>query len=286
MKKVYLTKGLPASGKSTWAKAEVEKYPGRYKRVNKDDLRAMLDVSRWSKKNEKFVLETRNEIIRRTLAAGFHVIVDDTNLHPKHLTDIQELVKGQAEVIVRDFTFETPETCIERDLKRPNSVGSKVIWRMYNQFLKPKEEEVEPYPYIPELPDCIICDLDGTLCKLVDRGPFDVMRCYTDEVNAPVKSVLDEYSKKGVKIVLMSGRDGSSHEMTCKWLRDNNIVYDYLYQRPAGERIKDSVLKREFFDAFVREQYNVLFCLDDRNQVVDLWRSLGLTCFQVAPGDF
>ena len=44
MIKVILAKGLFASGKSTWAKNVILKKPNSYKRVNKDDLRLMLDV--------------------------------------------------------------------------------------------------------------------------------------------------------------------------------------------------------------------------------------------------
>ncbi|MFN5657022.1 MAG: AAA family ATPase, partial [Pseudanabaena sp.] len=54
---VYFTIGLPASGKSTWAKEKVNKSPNIIKRVNKDELRAMLDNSYFSKGNEKFVLD-------------------------------------------------------------------------------------------------------------------------------------------------------------------------------------------------------------------------------------
>lgn len=49
---------------------------------------------------------------------------------------------------------------------------------------------------------------------------------------------------------------------------------------------KDVVIKRELFDRYIRDNYQVLFVLDDRNQVVDMWRELGLKCLQVAPGDF
>ena len=49
--KLIMTKGLPASGKSTWAKQYLDDNPGT-KRVNKDDLRAMLDNGKWSKRNE------------------------------------------------------------------------------------------------------------------------------------------------------------------------------------------------------------------------------------------
>jgi predicted ABC-type ATPase len=67
MTTLYMTKGLPGSGKTTWAKEMVSKSKGSVKRVNKDDLRAMLDAGEWSKENEKFVLKVRDFIIEKAL---------------------------------------------------------------------------------------------------------------------------------------------------------------------------------------------------------------------------
>ena len=143
MAEVILTRGLPASGKSTWAKAQLDAHPGRCKRVNKDDLQAMLDNGRWNKQNEKLVLQVRDNIIRASLERGCHVIMDDTNLSPRHERRIRQLVAefnkehGEShEVCIRDFTDVPLETCIERDAKRDRPVGEKVIRGMYRQFLK------------------------------------------------------------------------------------------------------------------------------------------------------
>lgn len=56
--------------------------------------------------------------------------------------------------------------------------------------------------------------------------------------------------------------------------------------RPEGDIRKDSIVKREIFENYIRDYYNIQFVLDDRNQVVEMWRSLGLKCLQVAEGDF
>jgi len=183
MLKIILTKGLPASGKTTWAKDFIHErlvsHNEKWKRINKDDLRAMLDNSKWSKQNEQFVLESRDFLVTTALLHGFNVIIDDTNLHPKHeqaMRDLADLMRNknekiktshplEIEVEIKDFTDVDPKICIERDLKRSNSVGSKVIMQMYNQFIKPKPLIVKNNP---KLPDCIVCDLDGTLC-LSDR---------------------------------------------------------------------------------------------------------------------
>ena len=55
MKKILILRGLPASGKSTFARNLLTENPHAWKRLNKDELRAMLDNSVHSVPNEKFV---------------------------------------------------------------------------------------------------------------------------------------------------------------------------------------------------------------------------------------
>jgi predicted kinase len=280
MKKVYMTLGLPASGKTTWAKQKLDKTPNMIKRINKDDLRAMLDNSYWSKGNEKFVLEVRDTLIMAALENGKHVIVDDTNLHPKHEIHIRELVKGLAEVEIVDFRQVTPEICIERDRKRPNSVGEKVIRQMYAQFIAPPQVQ---YAYDPARIDAVICDLDGTLALLNDRNPYDAAKCEQDLVNEPVRSIL---KNSGYKVILVSGREDKYKPQTLAWLSRHDIEFSELHMRVSGDDRKDSIVKQEIYENLISPLYNVMFVLDDRNQVVDMWRSQGLTCLQVNYGDF
>lgn len=280
MKKVLLTKGLPASGKSRWALEEIEKYPGRYKRVNKDDLRAMIDGGKWSKGNEQFILKVRNALILSALQEGYHVIVDDTNLHPKHEQAIRELVKGLAVVEIQDFTDVLLETCIERDRKRPNYVGEQTIRKMHRDFLQNKPPTIE---HNSELLDAVICDLDGTLALMNGRNPYDASKCENDSINEVVRSILVSCS---AYVILVSGRGEQHRPQTEQWLMKHAIVYSHLFMRPDGDNRKDAIIKREIYEQHILNHYNVTFVLDDRNQVVELWRSLGLTCLQVADGDY
>ncbi len=128
--KVILTKGLPGSGKSTWAKEQMHQCPGCYKRVNKDDIRGMLDDGVYSPENEELVRNVRDAAILLAMHAGYVVIVDDTNINPTHVQQIQALVLGQAEAEIQDFTNVPLEVCIERDRNRPNPVGEQAIRRM------------------------------------------------------------------------------------------------------------------------------------------------------------
>jgi len=279
MKEVIMTKGLPGSGKTTWAKRMVDEETNVYKRINKDDLRAMLDNGNFSKANEKLIIKVRDQLILAALENGNHVIVDDTNLAPKHEAHIRQLIKGKAELIIEDFTWVPLETCIMYDLKRPNSVGSKVIKRMYRQFL----EEPEVYEEDEDLPRAIIVDIDGTLAKMNDRSPYDWHKVGEDSCNLIVEDIIHKYDGE---VILMSGRDGVCYDLTEDWLGKHGIGYHKLFMRPEGNIEKDSIIKRRMFDENIRGKYYIDFVLDDRNQVVDMWRGMGLTCLQVAEGDF
>ena len=279
MAKLLMLRGLPASGKTSWAIALIDKEPGKYKRVSKDALRLMLDNNRWSKKNESFILALRNTIVVESLKKGWNIIVDDTNLNPIHQEVLQELAKeNDAEFIIQDFTNISVEECIKQDQKRENYVGEKVIRDMYNQFLKPKSSKIEK---LPGLKDAIICDLDGTLCLLDGRNPYD-RDFENDQENPAVMDILRHHTN----IIFVSGRSDKFRDVTQKWLDDRGLELFPLCMRKEGDIRKDSIIKQEIYEEHIKGKFNVSYVLDDRDQMVRMWRDLGLTCFQVASGDF
>jgi predicted kinase len=285
MKTIYVMKGLPASGKSTWAKATVGQNPGAYKIINKDSLRAMLDAGKHTGAMEGFVIKARNLLLRAALDDGKHVVVDDTNLNPIHERAIRDIAKeyaGQVRVEVVDFTHISPQECIERDLKRCPSVGSKVIWDMYNKWLRtaPVVRETDP-----TLPTAIMVDIDGTLAWKGDRDVYDASKAYLDTLNPAIAAIVRSVSPH-VTRVIMSGRQEVHRDVTEEWLRANDIPFNEIHMRATGDQRKDSIVKRELYETHIEGKYNVLFVLDDRNQVVDMWRSLGLQCLQVAEGNY
>lgn len=129
MPSVIILKGLPGSGKSTWARAYCADHPNTC-RVNKDDLRAMLHGSAYTPGNESLVVRARDVLISQALQFGWTVVVDDTNLQPYHEQQIRTLASvfgAGVEVI----TFDTPiEECIRRDAQRDRPVGEVVIRQM------------------------------------------------------------------------------------------------------------------------------------------------------------
>ena len=148
-------------------------------------------------------------------------------------------------------------------------------------------------------PKAIIFDIDGTLAirdKGPDgRGPYDWDRVGEDLPNEPVMLVAsmlaiatDFYSAARVEILFFSGRDERCREQTEMWL-DHHFGSGYkLYMRPAKHNGPDDELKRDFCEA-VSQFYDIAAVFDDRNRVVDMWRSNGVTCMQVCSredGDF
>lgn len=280
--KLILTRGLPASGKSTWAKKMVDEQG--FKRVNKDDIRAMLDNGNWNHKNESLVIDIRDYIVGLCLGKGYDVIVDDTNLNPTHFNHLKELFKDQLDVIdleVKDFDVPLEE-CIRRDIGRPNTVGEKVIKKMYRQYLAPKVEKPE---LIPGKPFAIICDLDGTLALFGDKDPYN--RDFTkDDLNEPVANLVKLLAKTGKSVIYVSGRSHKYFHQTASWLSEHDLPNGETFMRADNDFRKDFIVKQELYEKNIKGNYNIEFVLDDRNQVVELWRSLGLTVFQVAEGDF
>jgi predicted kinase len=299
MQNILLLKGLPASGKSTWAITEVKNNPNKYKRINKDDLRAMLDASYWSRSNEEFILKIQEHIISAALKNGKDIIIDDTNLDDKHFNRICLV----AESSNRDITISEKyfpidlNLAIERDSKRANPVTEKVIRGFYNRYIKNKTiserskcftaKYTKKYEFNNELSNAIICDLDGTLALLNGRSPYDASSCEEDLVNESVLETLISMYEAGYSIIFVSGRDGK-YELQTKAFLKKHISFPYvLFMRKSGDQRPDQTIKREIFEDHIRDKFNVLFVIDDRPKVVRMWRhDLGLTAYQLNDVEF
>lgn len=140
------------------------------------------------------------------------------------------------------------------------------------------------------LPPAWIVDIDGTVAlghfgEPGRRGPFDWDRVGEDDPNIPVIRVVNAVAEHDA-IVFLSGRSEVCRDQTAAWLRGNGVATGMLYMRPADDYVPDAALKRELLWNRIAPQWNVLGVIDDRDQTVAMWRQVGLTCLQVAPGDF
>lgn len=289
-RKVIIMKGLPGSGKSTFARNLLSEHPYTFKRINRDELRMMFDNGITNRGNEKFIKKIRDILIMEALKDGKSVIVDDTNLSPRSHLRIEQLVLEynktfEQAVKVEIHEMETSITeCIARDSERTNRVGEKVIRDMYRQFYSDENLYAQQDE---QLPKAICCDLDGTLALLNGRDPYMAKACIKDILNKPVAHVLKSYKAMGYHIILLSGRFGTYRSETESWLKEHGIAYDLLVMRDEKDQRKDAIVKREFFEQYVLGKFYVEFILDDRNQVVNMWRDeLKIPCFQVNFGDF
>ena len=138
------------------------------------------------------------------------------------------------------------------------------------------------------LPAAIICDIDGTLAHISDgRSPYDASRAMNDSLDDAIASIIDMYYAHDYKIIILTGRSAEHLDVTVEWLAKHSINYNEIYTRAEGDNRKDSIVKKELYSTHIAPRFNVKFVLDDRNQVVDMWRNeLGLKCLQVAEGDF
>lgn len=135
MSKLIICRGLPASGKSTWAKQWVLEDPEHRVRINQDDIRLMLGKY-WVPSREKLVQEIQFDAIIEALSREFDVVIDNTNLNNKVLDQFNRLIKTfeDYEIEYKDF-FDTPlSVCIERDKNRDLQVTEKVIRSFYNNY--------------------------------------------------------------------------------------------------------------------------------------------------------
>ena len=132
MAKLIALRGIQGSGKSTWAKEQVDKGGGKVKRVNNDELRLMLDNGNWSPDNENVIFNIRRMIIKNLLDKGYTVIVYNMNLTKNHIKELSDFAKEcSTEFEIKEFALPLEE-CIRRDALRPNPIGEEVIRKTYN----------------------------------------------------------------------------------------------------------------------------------------------------------
>jgi predicted kinase len=298
MTQLVITRGIPASGKTTWARAWVAEDETGRARVNRDDLRQTLygrdaPLPRGLEEN---LTVTQRAAVAALLRAGTSVVVDDMHLNLRYVTPWRDL----ADEHDAEFLIQTVETglaeCLRRDEARGAAGGRRVgeafikeaLGRLRSSALSELPPRPKPYVYFahPSRPSAYVFDVDGTLALMDGRGPFEWHRVGEDGLNIPVALLASTLEDCGYKIVVMSGRDAVCRPETEAWLKSRGIPYDVLIMRPAGDQRKDSIVKLELFQEHVAPAYAVHGVFDDRDQVVAMWRRIGLPCFQVAPGAF
>ena len=299
VKKIILTRGIPGSGKSTWAKAWVAESPETRIRLNWDDMRNMLGP---------YWVPSREHINKVMLWCAvntaaycdkpYDMVIDNMNLNPKEVKFWKNIVGTQNgdpdgyqyEIEFKDF-FIPLEECIRRDAMRPNPIGEKVIretWKRYKHFIQTTEVE----KYVDNLrkytgkPKCIVIDMDSTMCFNTTKRPWFGEGAAEGMINdVPNTGMCDMIRKlqEDFTIVVATGRDTTQEAVTKEWLAKQGINADEFYFRTNKDYRKGVVVKKEQIEAIL-EKYDIVAIFDDCEPIVDMYREMGLTVLQPNKG--
>ena len=145
-----------------------------------------------------------------------------------------------------------------------------------------------------------IFDIDGTVANIEhrvhklkeidnpDRWDEFYSMCDKDVKNMPVIETLNRILASGAEVYFFTGRVEAVRDKTEKWLLLNLYIGEVnLTMRPDGNYTPDHLLKDKWYNSmFDVDKKRLVAVFDDRQSVVDMWRSNNVACFQVAPGNF
>ncbi len=142
--------------------------------------------------------------------------------------------------------------------------------------------------------EIVIFDIDGTLADISERihhikrkpknwNAFNAGMAQDKAIHSMVRLCNVLYAS-GLNIILCSGRNEQNRPETVEWLRRQGVNYHELLLRRDQDYRPDSVVKRELIQNL--DKNRILFVVEDRSRVVEMWRSEGLVCLQCAPGEF
>ena len=307
MRNIYINYGPPLSGKTTFTSL-ITKYDSDIKIISRDLIRDNLKNHSNSPEIEKIITKIEDSYILN-LVKHYDLILDNTYSKVSYLKDlIKIIVKSKVKDVklnLVDFSDVPLETILQRLEHRERKVPIEVIKKMHNrcrQNLKEVKNIIHNFNVslsIPvndrviskiqnnELQKALIVDIDGTLSHNEGiRAPFEYHKVINDDIDEIIRHIIVIYRSIGYQIIIVSGREDHCYDMTRDWLNKHNVPYDFMYMRKSNDFRKDYIVKKEIYDKYIKNTFNVLFCLDDRNQVVDMWREIGIKCLQVQDGDF
>ena len=297
MKKLFILSGPPCSGKSTWSNEYKQTIDPDVVIANRDTIRYELGNGKYVQNREDDVTKIEAERVENGMMEDKTVILDDTNLNPKYIQPWYDLAEKYGyEVEEKEFYVPYAEA-MKRSKARKESGGlyipKEVMQRFYKRYYKERfEKEMSDYrlstmvQYDPELPDCIICDLDGTLAMHTGRTPFEWDRLGEDEIDHRLKRVIEACYCNNIRPIFVTSRPDNVREETKRWL-DNKTWCDYiLIMRDANDFSHGQDCKKQLYEKHIKGKYNVIAVFEDSNKCVEMWRNEGLLTLQVQNGDY
>ncbi len=293
---LLILRGIPGSGKSTFAKTWVNESPSTRVRINRDDIRFML-FGKCAGVDENAVTTVQDATLRAALKAGKDVVLDNTNLARSYVIKILKIAQEyDTEIKFKDFPIRL-SVAIDRDARRERQAGEAVIRSFWDRYTPkgslpptPVLDSIAVPKFAPiirddSLPQAYIVDTDGTVAQH-HRNPYDTSLYHTDAPIEDVVSLVRDLSFLGYKIIGVSGRSEEFREVTEKWWYNNGIPVDEFYMRPIDQpKTNDAIVKSDLHDKYVAGRYNVVGVIDDRLRVARMWHQRGLTVFRVGDPD-
>ena len=298
MSQLIICRGIQGSGKSTWAKKWAEEDPKTRIRFNWDDMRNMMGAYWVPERENTGIMKTlRAAFLSDMMLKGWDICVDNMNLNPKDWEYYEGMIKThnerggtQYEIVYKDF-FTPVEECIRRDAMRPHPIGEAVIrstWRRYRHFIICKQIEDKFYnmrKYDKDKKDCIVVDMDSTLCVNLTRRPFyeddwKEKLIYDTPLAGPISILRSQKMTGTCDIIILTGRREDGREQTEEWLNTYRVPYDQLLMRGEKDYTKGDIFKEKMLKEHILPNYNVLFAMDDDDKCVKMFRKNGITCLQ------
>lgn len=308
---LLFTRGIPASGKSTYAKNWVAQDRDNRVRVNRDDIRFgtfgkyyFADAKERNEKEAR-VTQIEEDLIRRHLSEGKSVVSDNMHLNPKFLKSYLKMAKDfNVKVDHKDFPISLEEA-LRRNSKRDRVVDEDALKTIYarnlgpgGQFhLFPGSHPIKPFAKPEKRRHAMIVDMDGTLSdtrdivhfvesrpgkKYRDFDSFHRHSYFTPPNKEVLKMVMDAH-EKGLAIIITTARNEAYREVTQAWLDRLNVPYENMYMRADNDGRPDFVVKDEIYNTQIKQDYDVVRALDDNPQAVKAWQKNNIDV-TVVPG--
>ena len=309
--KLILARGLPGSGKSTWAKTWVEEDPENRARVNRDDIRWVLfkqyylspDAHGTTQEKEAQVTHVQNNLTQKALKEGKSVVIDNTNLDPRVFREFGKIASQyEAHLTNKDFHIDIEE-CIRRNNARERVVPEHAIRNMQNNYMGPNGEfalfpgtyPTKDFTAPLEKREAIIFDMDGTLVNVSSlvqkymKGKYrNFDRFHRDSLWSPphveVLQMAHDAAEAGVPIIITTARKEVYREVTQAWLDKHGVQYENIFMRKDDDNRPDVEAKTDILEE-INKYYHVAHAVDDRSEVIDLWKSNNIYTTEVIRDD-